>query len=356
MVPNTVLAVTFLALACFVLAGAAALFGHGLWLRVDRSWNRVALEDARAALYSLMRAPADPVRSPAPGAPVERLRRLPVRLQERLLLSLAPSLDPSAVTPLHGVALEIGVIGRARALSRSRFWWRRLRGGRLLALLGAGAGTMAELLRDAHPAVRAQAVAWAAEDASPEMVAGLVKLLDDPAQASLFTVQDGLLRTGTAAVAPLLVRLQGGERPGTAAALRVAAALAHPCFGPAAIALCRAEDPGVRAGAAELLGATGGFEATDVLCRMLEDGEPAVRAAAARALGRLQSWRCAPELAARLRDTSWQVRRAAGLALRSSGSPGLLLLKKMRSDFNNFAADMARQVLDMPSGVGELRP
>ena len=47
-----------------------------------------------------------------------------------------------------------------------------------------------------------------------------------------------------------------------------------------------------------------------------------------------------------MRDTSWKVRRAAGLALRSVGSPGLLVLKKMLSDHNSFAADMKVYQLD----------
>lgn len=352
--PAPLLAAALAVLACFVAAAVAALFGHGIWLRLDRARTRRPLEQGRAALYVMMRA-----RSPVPDAErescMDTLRRLPPRLQARLVMSLARSLDPSAATPLRRVAAGIGITRRAERFCRSRLWWRRLEGARLLALLGDESGAVARLLRDPHPAVRRQAVELAAEDPAPGMIDGLVRLLRRPAGAEVFSAQDALLRAGTVAVEPLATMLDAGEGPGTKAALRVARALAHPRFTAPAIVLCAAADPGTRAAAAELLGATGGEESTTVLGSLLDDPDPAVRAAAARSLGRLRYWASAPRLAGRMRDTSWQVRRSAGLALRAVGPPGLLLLKKMQSDANNFAADMARQVLDLPAGVEALR-
>ncbi|MGD8277844.1 MAG: HEAT repeat domain-containing protein, partial [Gemmatimonadota bacterium] len=286
---------------------------------------------------------------------VERLRRLPPRLQVRLVLSLARSLDPTAATPIRRVAADIGLSQRAERLCGSRLWWRRLEGARLLSLLGGDTSELARLLRDPHPAVRRQAVEWAAEDPLPGMVDGLVALLRGPAGAELFSAQDALLRAGSVAVEPLAALLEAGAGPGTNAALRVAGALAHPRFTRPAVRLCAASDPVTREAAADLLGSTGGEEGTVVLTAMLDDRDPGVRAAAARSLGRLQYWASAPKLAGRMRDTSWQVRRAAGLALRAVGPPGLLVLRRMQSDANNFAADMARQVLDLPAGVGVLR-
>jgi len=353
-VPFGLLAPALAVLACFVAGAVAALFGHGLWLRIDGAWARRRVEEGRSALYTLMRSGTG-VSSRERERCVEQLRRLPQRLRTRLVLSLARSLDPSAATPLREVAERIGLTARAERDCRSRFWWRRLEGARLLSLLCADDRAMARLLQDPHPAVRRQAVEFAADDPLPGMVDGLVALLERPAGAERFSAQDALLRAGAVAVEPLARLLEAGEGPGTRAALRVAAALAHPRFSRPAARLCAAADAGIRAGAAELLGATGGEEGTVVLAALLDDRDPAVRAAAARALGRLRYWASAPKLAGRLRDTSWEVRRAAGLALRSVGPPGLLVLRKMRSDANNFAADMARQVLDLPAGVGALR-
>ncbi len=354
MAPTPLLA-ALAVLACLVAVAVGALFGHGIWLRFDRARTRRPFEEGRAALYTLMRT-RSPVSDADREACMDMLRGLPPCLQARLVLALAHSLDPSAATPLRRVAAGLGITRRAEQFCGSRLWWRRLEGARLLALLGDESGAVAQLLRDPHPAVRRQAVELAADNPAPGMIDGLVALLLRPAGAEVFSAQDALLRAGTVAVEPLAMMLDAGEGPGTKAALRVAAALAHPRFTAPAIVLCFAADPGIRAAAAVLLGATGGEESTVVLESLLDDHDPAVRSAAARSLGRLRHWASAPRLAGRMRDTSWQVRRAAGLALRAVGPPGLLMLKKMRSDANNFAADMARQVLDLPTGVEAIRP
>jgi hypothetical protein len=63
-------------------------------------------------------------------------------------------------------------------------------------------------------------------------------------------------------------------------------------------------------------------------------------------------WPAGPAVARLLRDRAWEVRRASGLALRRLGSPGQLLLRRALTDADPFAADMARQVLDLPGGAG----
>lgn len=349
------LAVSLAVLAAFVLAAIGALFGHGVWLRIERYRDRALIGPARDALFRAMREAASGTPTAEGRDPLAELRGLPMSLRLRLLVALAPSIDPSESTPLNRVARAVGVMARAEALCESRFWWRRLKGARLLALFGGGAGTRVRLLRDPHPAVRALAVEWAAADPTPESVEALVGFLTDPRQADLFTVQDALFRGGAAAVPPLARFLECGVGAGLEPALRIGAALADPRLVPPAIRLCSAADAGVRAAAAELLGATGGSDSTGVLADLLDDDDPVVRAAAARALGRLRFWRSAPRLADRMRDTAWPVRRSAGLALLAAGPPGQLMLRRMLGDSNSFAADMARQVLDLPAGVGEVR-
>jgi HEAT repeat protein len=94
--------------------------------------------------------------------------------------------------------------------------------------------------------------------------------------------------------------------------------------------------------------AIGGAEAAAVLQRLLADPDPAARAAAAGGLGHLGHWPAAAALAAALRDPSWDVRRGAGLALSALGAPGELFLREALTDQDRFAADMARQILELP--------
>jgi HEAT repeat protein len=135
------------------------------------------------------------------------------------------------------------------------------------------------------------------------------------------------------------------------AALVVAVGLAEPRLLTPALCLCRDPSPRVRALAATLLGALGGSAGVEDLTALLTDPTPAVRAAAARALGRLGHWPAAPALAPLLRDRVWAVRREAALALHVLGAPGLLFLRRYLADADRFAADMARQVLDLPEAT-----
>jgi HEAT repeat protein len=127
--------------------------------------------------------------------------------------------------------------------------------------------------------------------------------------------------------------------------------LPDPRFLPAAMRLSEDPVPGARALAAQLLGALGGAESAAQVEALLRDEDAAVRAAAATAVGTLGDWRAAPTLAPLLRDSAWDVRRAAGLALRATGAPGAILLRRAMEDQDAFARDMARQVLDLPEGT-----
>jgi HEAT repeat protein len=355
-VSTSIVALVLGVLVLVVALAVALLFAHGVWLWADRLRNRGQVERGRSALYQLLQPAASPRTGAERSAALEVLRALPARIQESLSLRLAASLDPSETTPLAEVAREIGIVRRAERLCASRRWWRRLRGARLLTAVGGGSEPLLRLLRDPVPAVRAQAAEWAAEHPSPEAVRLLVDMLADPAALSRFAVQDALLRLGAPAGEPLARILDTAEGDALEAALRVASGLPHPRFVPAGIRLCGNPDPAVRERAAGLLGAIGGTAGADAVTRLLGDPDARVRTAAVRALARMKHWIRAPEIAARMRDTSWEVRRSAALALLALGSPGMLMLRRMLEDANSFAADMARQVLDLPSGASELRP
>jgi HEAT repeat protein len=104
----------------------------------------------------------------------------------------------------------------------------------------------------------------------------------------------------------------------------------------------------VRLRAVALLGALGGKDVVHALIERLDDVAPEVRTEAARALGALGYWPAARRLATALRDQEWTVRRESALALRAVGAPGILFLRRALSEKDGFAADIARQVLDIP--------
>jgi hypothetical protein len=280
---------------------------------------------------------------------VRRLRALPPGVQSQLLVELTRNLGGSVRERVGVLARELGLLDRARRLTRNRWWWRRLRGLRLLTAFGGDeAEAVLPLFHDPHPAVRAQAAEWAGDHPSDAAVGALLEMLADPATLCRFAVQDSILRVGLPAAEPLAEHLAASSGRAAAPALEVAASLAQPSFAEPALRLCRDPDPEVRARAATVVGAVQPPECDTVLAGLLADADPGVRAAAAAALGRIGHWPSAPAVARLLRDPVFPVRRAAGLALRTLGSPGMLLLGRYRADADPFAADMARQVLDLP--------
>lgn len=343
MLEEILLARAVVVLSVVLLAALAFLFGHGVWLAVARRRTRSRLARGHAAMTRLVTT------GEMDRAEVEAVRALPGYAQERLFAELARNFEGTFREQLRDVAVEVGALQRATARTRSRFWWRRVRGIRTLATLGAAEPLMLQLLRDRHPGVRAQVAEWAADHPSPAILRALLMMLSSSETLYRFVVQDAVLRAGPAAAEPLADFLASYRGAGTRPALEVAAIIAHPSFADPAIALCRDEDPDVRAAAAEVLGAVGGEAGVGILTELLTDPEGEVRCAAVSALARLGHWPAAAQIAPLLRDRVFKVRRAAGLALNALGSPGLLLLRRFQNDSDRFAADMARQVLDLPA-------
>lgn len=276
------------------------------------------------------------------------LASLPRRERIRLLEGLASNLRGREREWLGSLVEETDLMPYARRLSRSRLWWRRLRGARLLNLAGAAGMEVLRMADDPAPIVRGQVAEWCGDHPSDRSVATLVGMLDDPAQASRFAVQDALVRIGGPAVEPLADALAAAtEQTAILTGLEVAEGIRDSRLAATAVAFTDHRSPAVRAAAFRVLGATGGRDAADRLERGLEDRDPAVRAAAATALGELGHWPSGPRLVRALEDRAWDVRFASGRALVRLGPPGELLLRRvMDTASNSFAADMARHAMD----------
>lgn len=315
-------------------------FGHGVTLGIRRRREAPMFERGRRILL-------ESLDRPAPPDDIEYLSKLPVEIQFRLFEEVGPSLRGVALLRIRELATGTRLLERAKASTRSRWWWVRLRGARAHTLLGGGRDTMPRLLDDRIPEVRAQAAEWASEHPSPAIIRKLLDLLADKKRVARFTVQDSLIKLG-GAVTPQLAAYLLTDAEGLADALEVARYSPDIRYIPGAEKLTRHTDPEVRRRAALVLGAIGGQQVTTRLRELVTDPEPAVRAAAIDSLGRAGHWPAAPDIADALADPAWDVRRAAGLALKSFGPPGALFLRKALSHTDRFAADMARHVMGLP--------
>lgn len=327
-----------------LMVGLAVLMAHALYTGMRRRRRDAALRAAGAALQSAL---DDPGSTPAVLGP---LIELSPRQQIETLCAVATSLGGMQRQRLAAFAQELGILGAAGDKCRSRLWWKRLQGARLLSLLGTGESVVPGLLEDPNPVVRTEAVRWVAGHPKDPAVDRLLAMLGADHLAP-FAVEDSLIRIGETLTPRLAEHLLVASDDALRAGLRVAVSLAGSALLPPGLKLCESEDPEARALSAELIGATGGEAAVEVLTRMVRDPEPKCRAAAAQALGRLGHWPAASSLAELLGDRAWEVRQHAGAALRSLGSPGMLFLRRSLSSDDPFAADVARQMLDLPDSA-----
>lgn len=344
MTPSTVLGWVVIAEGMILIDAVIILLGHALWWRWYQAARGAYVPRARAALAAMLERADD-------NAAVEMMRLLPVRVRIRLLVDVARTLTGARHSALGSVARALGLTEVALGWCRSRLWWRRLHGARFLTMLDDGQSLVPALFADPHPAVRAQATEWAPAHRSPEVIGALLAMLTDPFGACRFAARDALLRLGDAAIEPVVRYLAARRDHDLTGALEVAIGLADPRFLGSALALFEHDRPAVRARVAVLLGAIGGTEGASILLAYLTDDDETVRAAAAQALGKLGHWPAATFLADMLRDSAWVVRREAGLALRALGAPGTVCLRRLLSDADRFAADMARQALDFPKAA-----
>jgi len=285
---------------------------------------------------------------PLDGETLGELAKLPTNAQVGVFGDLSESLGGGHKQRLARIAAEVGLLDKAEQWCSSRRWGTRLRGARVLTLLGGGETVVPLLFDDPRGEVRAQAAQWAGDHPHPDSIDRLLAMLSDPETLCRFTVKDSLLRVEHAAADPLLRYLSRGATP---EALEVAAGIADTRFLGLALECCRSPDARIRSLATALTGSIGGSQATDALTELLRDPDLSVRAAAARGLGKLGYWPAAGALAERLGDPSWDVRKAAALALRALGAPGSLLLRRALSNRDRFASDMAQQVLELPDGA-----
>jgi HEAT repeat protein len=202
---------------------------------------------------------------------------------------------------------------------------------------------LVDLLQDPDPDVRLVACAALGELAGPRAAEGLIAALHSGDILPLRIVErlgrpwavDTIVAAlpGAGPTRPFLARALGlaGER-------RVVAPLAG------LLAQGSLEE---RISAARALGELGGADAGAALVPSLRDPAWEVRAQSARALATAEDPRAVPGLERALSDANWWVRTNAAAALGATGAAGLAALERVAAGTDRFAAERARETLDL---------
>lgn len=316
------------------------LFAHAYWVTVRIRATQEKFIQLRRDASVILGTSGLPV-------PVEFQKNS--RLNRRVLAEMASSVSGEARTTITETAEKMGLLSEAERRCKSYRWWIRLRGVREFTLYGGGEDIVPAHLDDPKSDVRAAATGWSAEHISDVTIRRVVSMLDDPVLHCRYVAEDTLNRMGNPVVAPLDEYLARKPTASRAIALRVATRFADPRFLGASLTSAADADPTVRVCSATLLAAITGSRAEQELLQLLDDTDEAVRVAAVRGLGRIRSWKFSPDIARLLHDPAWEVRSSAALALHQIGPGGRLYLRRSLQDEDTFAADIARQVLDLPN-------
>ncbi len=237
-----------------------------------------------------------------------------------------------------------------RGRTRSRLWWRRLVGTRLLAVVGdeRDVPDAVRLVADRHPGVRLAAVQLVRRLPHPPLIESV---LEQAIQAPRVTRQhyfDALVAVRVP-LGPILQRRL--DAPGGAYELRAMLTLAGQMASPELLdrLLAHAASPSADA-RTQVARALGGYphpKARDALVALLGDPEWQVRTQAASSLGAIRALDACDPLRRALSDGNWWVRLRAAIALRQLGEPGLAVLREARGGADRFAAEMAGYILGL---------
>jgi len=234
--------------------------------------------------------------------------------------------------------------------ARSRLWWRRLVGTRLMAIVGDehDVPDAVRLVADRHPGVRLAAVQLVRRLPYPEL---LESVLEQAIQAPRVTRQhyfDALVSVRVP-LGPILLRRL--DAPGGAYELRAMLTLAGQMADPELLDRLLAHAASASADArTQVARALGGYphpRARDALVILLRDKEWQVRTQAASSLGMIRALDAWEALQQALSDENWWVRLRAAIALRQLGEPGLDVLREARGGADRFASEMAGYILGL---------
>jgi HEAT repeat protein len=279
-----------------------------------------------------------------------------------------PKLSRSQLSALHHAMRASGLLQRLSADLGSRRPTTRARAALLLTRPGIPAvvDRIVPLLGDPDPDVRLVACSGLARAATPDaaesLIWGLVAHVLPPERiierlGAPWAVETILaaLREGPTPVSEVLAAAAPrGEEVELDASLARALGLARDPRAAAALAsLLDRDSVEVRISAARALGRVGETACVPVLIAALESEDWAVRAQAAKSLGALGAADALEALESSLSDRAWWVRANAARALRDLGEPGIEALQRTLEHDDRYAADRAREQLQLHAVIEE---
>ncbi len=258
---------------------------------------------------------------------------------------LALDVTGQAQERLQQLVRTCGLERLIRRRARSRRWRRRVQAAQLHYLVTHPDFNRSRLLNDRHSLVRARAIETTTAEQAVVNVELLAEMISDDSLSVRLSSKNALLRSGAAAIEPLLRLLDaGGDHVGEA--MDVASDLPDARLIKALANYAASDLSKHREMAAKALGSGTGVGAVAILSGLLTDDDADVRVSAITALRRLESLESAVAIGRAMSDPAFRVRREAGNTLDELGAPGQLVLRQMLQSSDPFARDMARQVLD----------
>jgi len=289
------------------------------------------------------------------GEVLRNLRGIPPKVIWDLALTLPMHFEDAMSKRIVAIIGSTSVRRRVERLSNSPFWFRRVRAARLAHVLPKDAsGIVARLLDDGSTSVQAATIESFGSDQIADHAAKLLELMSDQNQSVRFTAQQALLRGDGRIAEPLRLWLTNADQEFAHYGLEVAAYLDDPRLVHVISTFAEAEDPLLRRLVARAT-PVGSIPADLGFFRALfDDEDPIVRATVIESTTRIDADWLLPRVARALTDRAWKVRRAAGLALAQSGALGEMFLREALDSEDPFAADMARNFLELIGRMEEI--
>ena len=291
----------------------------------------------------------------APTALLAAFRALPPGEAVEVFLRVSATTMPAenAAELARALRREDWVVQGLRK-AHSRFWWRRMEAGRLLALVGDDGDrqVLQALLRDSSPAVQVVAGGALARFGGAEAAEQMLERL--PSRSRFIRLQQTkTLKKQWAIVTPLLERrlAKEGDLDRLLIWIALADALGAVDLFERLRVLRTHPEPQVRFAIALALRNYFHPLAAADLARLLDDDEGRVRARAAQSLGARGAEEAVAPLTRSLDDTDWSVRFRSAVALAQLGETGREALRAARAGLDQYAADMASTVVGLSAGA-----